>query len=220
MDRRTIVEAALSLLDEVGLDRLTVRRLAERLEVKSPALYWHFRNKQELLDQLAEHLRAPHSPPARDEDWRTWIARRAREQRALLLEHRDAARVVAGSRTGPAALATVDADLAVLVGFGFTPVRAMRAGTLLDHYVIGSVLQRQADRRRHDDEGGTPPEHMAEEERAALTAGTPTLAAALREGGDPDGDDAFEEGLGMITAGIAPGPTRAERRAAGVGGRR
>ena len=80
----------------------------------------------------------------------------------------------------------------------------MRAGTLLDHYVIGSVLQRQADRRRHDDENATPPEHLPEDQRAVLTEGTPTLAAALREGGDPDGDDAFEEGLGMITDGIAP----------------
>ncbi|MFE3457319.1 TetR/AcrR family transcriptional regulator C-terminal domain-containing protein [Nocardiopsis aegyptia] len=206
MDRRTIVEAALSLLDEVGLDRLTVRRLAERLDVKSPALYWHFRNKQELLDRLAEHLRAPHSPPEPGEDWRAWIARRAREQRALLLEHRDAARVVAGARTGPAALATIDADLAVLVGFGFTPARALRAGALLDHYVLGSALQRQADHRRHADEGTMPPELMSEEQRTVLTEGAPTLAAALREGGDPDGDDAFEEGLGMITDGIAPPP--------------
>jgi TetR/AcrR family tetracycline transcriptional repressor len=216
VDRRTIVETALALLDEVGLDQLTVRRLAERLGVKSPALYWHFRNKRELLDQLAGHLRAPHSPPAPHEDWRTWIARRAREQRALLLEHRDAARVVAGSRAGPAALAAVDADLAVLVGFGFTPVRAMRAGTLLDHYVTGSVLQRQADRRRHAEEGATAPEHLPEDRRAALTEGTPTLAAALREGGDPDGDDAFEEGLGMLIDGITPGPP-GERAGSGPG---
>ncbi|RKS09906.1 tetracycline repressor-like protein [Nocardiopsis sp. Huas11] len=81
---------------------------------------------------------------------------------------------------------------------------ARRGGALIDHYVVGSVLQRQADRRRHEDEGATPPEHLSEEQRAALTAGTPTLAAALREGGDPDGDDAFEEALGMIAHGIAP----------------
>jgi TetR/AcrR family tetracycline transcriptional repressor len=65
---------------------------------------------------------------------------------------------------------------------------------------------------------GTPkgPEHLPEDRRAALTEGTPTLAAALREGGDPDGDDAFEEGLGMLIDGITPGPP-GERAGSGPG---
>jgi len=82
MDRETIVAAALALLDEVGLDGLTTRRLAAELDVKSPALYWHFRNKQELVDEMARaiqtsgHLRAPASrgatgwPDARGNDAR------------------------------------------------------------------------------------------------------------------------------------------------------
>ncbi len=78
----------------------------------------------------------------------------------------------------------------------------MRVATLLDHYVVGSVLQQQADRRRHEDEGATPPELLPEDQRAALTEGTPTLAAALRDGGDPGGDDAFDDGLRMLVGGI------------------
>ncbi|MEU0237968.1 TetR/AcrR family transcriptional regulator C-terminal domain-containing protein [Nocardiopsis sp. NPDC006198] len=208
VDRRTIVEAALGLLDDEGLDRLTVRRLAERLGVKSPALYWHFRDKRELLDRMAEHLRPPQSPPGPGEDWRSWSLRRARERRAALLSHRDAARVVAGSRAGAATLAAFDAELAVLVGFGFGPVRAVRAAVLVDHYVVGSVLQQQADAQRHADAGETPPEDLPEEARAALTGATPTLAAALAGGGDPGGDEAFEDGLLMIVDGIAAGLER------------
>ena len=45
----TVIRAALDLLNEVGVDGLTTRKLAERLGVQQPALYWHFRNKRALL---------------------------------------------------------------------------------------------------------------------------------------------------------------------------
>ena len=52
MDRGRIVDEALLLLNEVGIDKLTTRRLAERLGVQQPALYWHFANKSALLDAV------------------------------------------------------------------------------------------------------------------------------------------------------------------------
>lgn len=203
MDRTTIVDAALELIDEAGLDALTVRRLAQRLDVKSPALYWHFRDKQELLDEVADRLRALQGSgaPEPGENWPAWLCRRARERRSVLMAHRDSARLMAGTRVGLERLAAADAELAVLVGFGFTPVRAVRAATLVDHYVVGSVLERQADHRRHAESGEAPPEE--DSERALPTGTAPVLAAALREGGDPEGDVAFEEGLRMVVDGIA-----------------
>ena len=51
-----IVQAALDLLDEAGMDGLTVRALAARLGVQAPALYWHVRNKQALLDEMATQI--------------------------------------------------------------------------------------------------------------------------------------------------------------------
>src|ERR1700760_3630975 len=51
--RERIVAVALELLDEGGLDGLTLRRLADRLGIRAPTLYWHVRNKRELLDLLA-----------------------------------------------------------------------------------------------------------------------------------------------------------------------
>ena len=57
LDRDVILQAALSLLDEVGMDKLSTRLLAERLGVQQPALYWHFKNKRALLDAaLSEEL--------------------------------------------------------------------------------------------------------------------------------------------------------------------
>src|SRR5262245_34029368 len=52
LDQAQVVRAALALLDEVGLDELTMRRLAERLGVKAAALYRHVRGKDELLALL------------------------------------------------------------------------------------------------------------------------------------------------------------------------
>ena len=52
LDRDVILQAALSLLDEVGMDKLSTRLLAERLGVQQPALYWHFKNKRALLDAM------------------------------------------------------------------------------------------------------------------------------------------------------------------------
>jgi TetR/AcrR family transcriptional regulator, tetracycline repressor protein len=53
LDRETVVRTALRVLDEAGLEGLTLRKIAGELGVQAPALYWHFKNKQELLDEMA-----------------------------------------------------------------------------------------------------------------------------------------------------------------------
>ena len=62
LDRAQVVTAAIELLDEVGLDGLTLRRLAQELGVQAPALYWHFKDKQELLDQMMVTISATEAP--------------------------------------------------------------------------------------------------------------------------------------------------------------
>ena len=58
LDRATIVHAALRLLDEVGIDGLSTRRLAAELGIKSASLYWHFKDQGELLLTLEPSLAA------------------------------------------------------------------------------------------------------------------------------------------------------------------
>ena len=53
IDRAQVADTALRLLNEVGLDGLTLRAIAKELGVQAPALYWHFKNKQALLDEMA-----------------------------------------------------------------------------------------------------------------------------------------------------------------------
>jgi AcrR family transcriptional regulator len=56
LTRETVVEQALALADDEGVEAVTIRRLAGRLGVTPMALYWHFKNKDELMWALAEHV--------------------------------------------------------------------------------------------------------------------------------------------------------------------
>src|SRR5258706_10592647 len=58
LSRATVAEHALKLADAEGLDSVTIRRLAQELGVTPMALYWHFKNKDELLLGLVDHVLA------------------------------------------------------------------------------------------------------------------------------------------------------------------
>ncbi len=58
LTRKAVVDRALQIADAEGLDALTIRKLAQELGVTPMALYWHFRSKDELLDGVAERVRA------------------------------------------------------------------------------------------------------------------------------------------------------------------
>ncbi|MFC6518155.1 TetR family transcriptional regulator [Streptomyces goshikiensis] len=100
MNRETVITEALGLLDEVGLDAVSTRRLAKRLNVEQPSLYWYFRTKKDLLTAMAEAAMEPHATaplPTPDDDWRDWFADNTRSFRRTLLMRRDGARLHAGS---------------------------------------------------------------------------------------------------------------------------
>lgn len=198
LSRRAVVRAALRLLDQVGLDALSTRRLAAELGVKSSALYWHFRDKQELLEEMSAtiQLAQDFTGPSEGETWAEWLVRRGREHRRLLMTHRDGARLVTAANPGPAVVAQVERELAVLVEVGFRPAAALRSVMAIGHFVTGFVLAEQAD--PHDPADG-PPTGATE-----LMESNPVFAAAIAEGGDPQNEAAFEHGLRMLINGMNP----------------
>src|SRR5689334_12282747 len=105
--RRTeVVEAAIGLLDEVGLDGLTMRALASRLGVQAGALYRHYPSKQALLDAMAGHLIGRDvGGPMAGGTWDEMLRGMAIGSRELMLAHRDGARLFSTfSRPDPKAL--------------------------------------------------------------------------------------------------------------------
>jgi TetR/AcrR family tetracycline transcriptional repressor len=213
LDREQVVRTAIALLDEVGLNGLSLRRLAKELGVQAPALYWHFTNKQELLDQMVEMIvttEAPARPLALDETWDVWLAERARQHRAALNRHRDGAMLAASTHPRPGQWPEIEMQLEIIMTNGLAASEALDAMFAIGNYVSGFTLEEQADRLR----GEGPPDESELAAWLTQMAPYPRLVEALRVVGDPQNDRAFESGLALIIDGIRSRiPSAATRQA-------
>ncbi|MFN3001918.1 TetR/AcrR family transcriptional regulator C-terminal domain-containing protein [Mycolicibacterium wolinskyi] len=200
LNRDVIARTGLDLLGEHGLDGLSMRILATALGVQAPTLYWHVKNKRELLDMMAdviageigERLR-PRRP---DESAHDWLADVARAIRASLLAYRDGARVFVGSAT-PSARPANELALRELQAAGFDLDAAARAVLTLLHYVTGSTIEEQARRGLDYDDNPYRNAYL-------LNAKHFPLGAQVRDVlFNPDADASFEAGLTVVLAGIS-----------------
>jgi TetR/AcrR family transcriptional regulator, tetracycline repressor protein len=201
--RDGIVDEALRLLDEVGIDKLSTRKLAERLGVQQPALYWHFRNKSELLDAInSEMLLRFHSDrlPKPGQDWVAFTLANARSIRKTLLSVRDGARLTAGTRPSVAEFADVEKVLQLYVDSGFSAREAFEIAICVTRYVVGYVLEEQGERERQQIDQNAPKTDFGTE-----LAPFPLLAKALEtfhEAGTVNTEEVFESGLKCLIAGM------------------
>ncbi|MFF0587376.1 TetR/AcrR family transcriptional regulator [Streptomyces sp. NPDC003781] len=208
LNRDRTVRTALDLLNESGLDALTMRRLADAMGVQAGALYRYFATKQELLTAMAEHMVggvADAADPAGDGDWSEGVARLARALRTALLAHRDGARVYAGTHsTGPNTLGFADGLIGVLRAAGFSDGEAARALYTVANFTVGHTLEEQA--ALGPDDGG--PTNAGALRDAVVEAGAyPHLAATLPVLTSTDFTAHFEFGLRLLLDGL-----RAARR--------
>jgi AcrR family transcriptional regulator len=148
-----IIAGALALAEEVGIDGLTMPKLARRLGIGVTSIYWYFRSKDELIEALqVEAARAFHATmrPPDDPDWPSWLygmflrlrqAMRANRVYCDLLFMRGArASTTALEHTWPGAEAVVGKMAAA----GFTPHEALQNLVMLSLYTRGAVvLERQ-----------------------------------------------------------------------------
>lgn len=202
IEREKILEAAMALLNEVGLDRLTTRRLAERLGVQQPALYWHFKSKSALLDALNDLMLARyhhHRAPSPGETWEEFAVATARSFRSAMLSVRDGARINAGTRPSATQFSDAELQLRLYVDAGFSAEEAFHISIALARYVVGFVLEEQDERERDEADGrGSDEDPMAE------IAAYPLLSEALRpliSAGTVNTEAAFEAGLSYLIAG-------------------
>jgi AcrR family transcriptional regulator len=94
LTRERLVEAALELISEEGLEALSMRALADRLEVKAASLYWHLRDRRELLELLAESILDSVSRPARAVAWRAGVLATTEALRRRVAAQKDAAQIL------------------------------------------------------------------------------------------------------------------------------
>jgi TetR/AcrR family tetracycline transcriptional repressor len=151
LDRATIVATALRLLDEVGIDGLSTRRLATELGIKSASLYWHFKDKDELLNEMSgvmfeEALLLPNiSGPAFV--WDEWLADGARRIRRTALSRRDGAQVMARPRPRlPQPRIPFEDNVKMLMRSGLPDMECRLTMQALRRYAIGAALQEQSNK--------------------------------------------------------------------------
>ncbi|TWP39053.1 TetR family transcriptional regulator [Leekyejoonella antrihumi] len=182
--RADILRVAIELLDRGGLPALVMRRIAAELDVQQSALYWHFRNKQELLaalaDQIIDAVAAPTST-----GWPSRLEELCGNLRAELLEHKDGADLVATAfafRLGAGeAIRRFEGELDRA---GLSTQEAQTAASVLLHYVLGYTTNEQQHRQAAD-LGALDPQSMPHDRT-------------------PFGTEDFLRGVRLVVRGIGP----------------
>ena len=200
ISREQILAAALKLVDEHGLERLTMRGLGAELGVDPMAVYHHVPDKAALFDGIVERVLSEIEIPSPTSSWSDDVRTVTRTARDRLLEHPNAVSLV-GTRpaiTEPA-FALLEAVSSILLRAGFGERLAADAFDCVGRLVIGHVLA-EAGRPPGADVGGGEREHR-EAQRALPPHRYPSLAAVERAGVSHDPERLFELALdGLILA--------------------
>lgn len=220
LSRDIVLQAALRLVDQEGLEALTMRRLGQELDCDPMALYRYATNRAELLDGVAELVVSELVIPADAPDWQAQLRRTAHEFRQLALAHPNVVPlIVTRPLATPLALRPVgtlrplEQMLELLVRAGYSPVRALRVYRsywgLLHGHVLDELQEVVVDPEETDALLRLGLHRLPTEEFPRLRG----LAKALLAG--YDGAAALDESLDLLLDGLTaagPGPRKAARR--------
>lgn len=199
LDRQQIVAEAVALLDADGLEGVTLRKLAARLGVQQPTLYWHLPNKAALLTAIADAIleqELPQLVPVEpDQPWQEWLTGLAERLRRALLAHPDGARLLSTSQLSLRMAALSELAISTLVDRE-VPLRQARLIVMtVEHFTVGHVLEEQT---------GRPGAESAQDfDLEGFTQSYPTVVAGITDYFQ-DGrtaDDLFRDCLGVIIHG-------------------
>jgi AcrR family transcriptional regulator len=202
LNRARVLEAAVALADETGIDGFGMRRLAQELGVVPMALYKHVANKDELLNGMIDIVFSEIEAPAGDTDWKSALRRRAILTREALKRHIWAIGLMETAAPGPANLRNHNAVMGCLREAGFSFKTAIHAYSVQDAYIYGFALQEQTLGFETPDSAGEAAQ------RRAVAVGAlddyPYLAEVVRRLPETGYDNAaeFEWGLDLILDGL------------------
>jgi len=204
LDRQLILRQAFAVLNDNGLEGLTLRRLAGRLHVKAPAIYWHFKSKQDLLDEMGTQLLRESMQKgaslAAIESWQEWAAANYGCLRETLLQYRDGARMFSGTYlTDSELFAPMEASLRQLTSAGFALRQAVVGLGALYSYTVGFVIEEQATQLAP----GTPnPQYDLARRDQRVNRELYPLAAAAGTEMFLQHDARFAEGVSLVIRGM------------------
>jgi AcrR family transcriptional regulator len=121
LSKERVLRAAVALADEVGIEALSMRKLAEKLDVVPMALYKHVANKEQLLDGMVDIVVGEIDPPISGTDWKSAVRLRILSARRALHRHPWAPGVIESlSNPSPVVLAYMDSMIGMLRAGGFS----------------------------------------------------------------------------------------------------
>ncbi|MFD1676769.1 TetR family transcriptional regulator [Alicyclobacillus fodiniaquatilis] len=195
LNKGMIVDEALKLLNESGIDRVSLRELAKRLGVKAPTLYWHVKNKAALINEMAERILQSefHDLQARgsDEAWQTWLMDVFNRLRRAMRAYTDGGRVVAGAHLSLSMSDVMETAIRSLLTAGVSLRESRLIALTAQHFTFGFVIEEQ-----------TPPDaEMSEDfDMEQFAKDHPTMMAGIEEyfNAGHTADDLFNDGLKLI----------------------
>lgn len=144
LTKAKIVAHAIELCDKDGFEKLSMRRLADSLDVEAMSLYYYFSSKKELIGEMVDSLVPTIESPDCVTDWRMAMIARAHAVRDVFIDHPWVAhQFVSGINTGPSMFAYSNASIGYLVRAGFSYQMADYAWNMIDSYIYGFNLQAQ-----------------------------------------------------------------------------
>jgi TetR/AcrR family transcriptional regulator, tetracycline repressor protein len=204
IQRGKVIQEALDILDEEGIDGLTMRALAKKLKIQAPSLYWHFANKQGLVDALADALMEPVARKLDAKaDWQAVFTKLAHEMRQALLARRDGGRVFAGTYPILGNILRVgEALMSCLRRAGASPKFAAWGAFSASYFITGFVMEEQA----FDQTKKYATVDMRARRKAILSFSSESYFQAYTEAlpalFDKDFDTRFEFGFSIFLQGI------------------
>jgi AcrR family transcriptional regulator len=203
--RDRAVRGAIALADVGGVESLSMRKVAAGLGIEAMSLYYHVKNKSDLLDGMLDAVYAEFATPAAGDDWREAMKARATSTRNVLNRHPWALGIEARTTPGPATLAHIDSTIGCLLAAGFGMPMIGHAMSILDSYVHGFAQQEAAlPLDQSGDIGAATEDIIAQQQSMADTF--PHLAAMASELVLQPGyayANEFEFGLTVVLDGIA-----------------
>lgn len=205
MDKKRIVEAALTLLNNEGIDQLSMRRLADTLGIRAASLYWHVKDKAELIQLLADKICEMISLPDPSLSWQQQILLITRDYRNVLLSIRDSVNILLDSTPAtPKRFELIEAVYRVLASGGLSPEEVAFAASLINNYVLSFVADEMRFVKAAQVEGKSV-EEMASYVRQMFLSSPdkyPTMFHLADYATNPDMDKQFQFGLQVLLDGL------------------
>lgn len=201
--RARVIQAALRIMDDEGLEAVTMRRIGRELGVEAMSLYNHVRDKEDILDGVSELVMSEFELPPSTGDWQRDGKNAAREWRRLLRTHPNVMALMAERRkplANPESLRPMDTAIGILRSSGLDVRDAAQAFNAFGSYIMGFVMMEQGMMFGH--QADEDHQRMHDEVARMLGSEFPHLVEAFPVIHECSTDEQFEFGLDLMMRGL------------------